>query len=109
MCGPPSDRRHQITHLSYLDDLKLYFSGEKDLKQSLKVVQEYTRDVGMELGADKCVVFHLRREHDDGSIFRHLDAEETYKYLGIEQQRAHDAPKVKATLRGKYRNLLRKI
>ena len=59
-----------------------------------------TRDVGMKLRADKCAVFHLRRGRSpefsenvqlaDGSIFRHLDAEETYKYLGIE--RAHDAP-----------------
>ncbi|KAJ3666625.1 hypothetical protein Zmor_002060 [Zophobas morio] len=61
----------------------------------------------MELGADKCAVFHLRRGRSpefsedvqlaDRSIFRHLDAEERYKYLGIQQQRAHDAPKLKET------------
>ena len=66
----------------------------------------------MELGADKCAVFHLRGGRSpefsedvqlaDGSMFRHLDAEEIYKYLALEQQRAHDAPKVKETFRGKY-------
>ena len=87
-CGPPSNRRHKVTHLFYMDDLKIYASGERDLHQSLRLVHEYTQAVGMELGLDKCAVAHFKRgrigdlgqdaQLVDGSILRHLNAGETY-------------------------------
>ncbi|XP_044261169.1 uncharacterized protein LOC123009112 [Tribolium madens] len=95
-CGPPSHRRHKVTHLFNMDDLKLYASGERELQQSLRVVQEYTHAIGMEFGTDKCVLVHIKRgrcgeygedeQLADGSILKHLNAGETYTYLGIEQR-----------------------
>ena len=108
-----------MTHLFYMDDLKLYASGEGDLQQALRVVQEYSRDTGLELGLDKCAVVHIKRgrlagfpedaQLTDGSILKHLDAGETYAYLGVEQSHVQEAQKTKDTLRGRYRHLLRRI
>lgn len=119
LCGPPNARRHRVSHLFYMDDLKIYASGESDLQNALRIVQDYTRDIGMEFGLDKCAVFHLRRgrcaelPHDvqlaDGCILKHLNAEETYAYLGLEQHGIQDATKTKESLRNRYRQLLRKI
>lgn len=102
-----------------MDDLKIYASGEGDLYNALRMVQEYTRDVGMELGLDKCAVFHVRRgrceglpidaQLADGCILKHLDAEETYAYLGVEQQGIQNASQTKESLRHRYEQLLRRI
>ena len=118
-CGPPGRREHKVTHLFYMDDLKLYATSQRDLQQSLKVVQEYTRDVGMEFGLDKCATLRLEKgrhgnnpENEqlvDGAILRHLEIGETYRYLGIDQHSTQDANGVKMALRSKYRQRLRKI
>lgn len=43
------------------------------------------------------------------SILHHLDAGETYTYLGVEQRGAHEVGKVKDAVRGKYRRRLQQI
>ena len=118
-CGTPGNRRHKVTHLFYMDDLKLYASGERDLHQSLGVVQEYTQAVGMEFGLDKCALVHLKRgrcgdygedaQLVDGSILHHLNAGESYTYLGVEQRSTQEVSVVKNALRGKYQHRLRQI
>lgn len=118
-CGPPANRVHKITHLFYMDDLKLYAMSQRDLEQSLKVVQEYSRDIGMELGLDKCAFLHLHRgrveelEDDveliDGNMIRQLHAGETYQYLGVAQSNTQDAGNVKKSLCDRYKKLLKKI
>nr|CAI5828319.1 unnamed protein product [Callosobruchus analis] len=80
-CGTPNHRRHRVTHLFYMDDLKLYASGQRDLQHALRVVQEYSHAIGMEFGTDKCAMVHLKKgrcgdseeeeQLGDGSILRH--------------------------------------
>jgi hypothetical protein len=118
-CGPPGRRRHKVTHLFYMDDLKLYASSQSDLQVALDTVQNYSAAVGMQLGLDKCAVLHIKRGRGvgngedlqlvDGSIIHHLDAGETYAFLGIAQNRLQDAHNVKKALRSKYKSLLRQI
>lgn len=119
MCGPPSNRVHKVTHLLYLDDLKLFANSEDQLQRSLNITGTYTRDVGMDFGLDKCAVVHLHRGRSvdintdaqlvDGSVIRHLGAEETYTYLGVPQRHLQDAQLLKTSLRNRYRRLLREI
>lgn len=45
----------------------------------------------------------------DGSILHHLDAGETYIYLGVEETHIQEAQRVKDALRSKYRQRLRQI
>ena len=118
-CGTPNSRRHKVTHLFYMDDLKLYASGQRDLQQSLRVVQEYSHAIGMEFGTDKCAMVHLKKgrcgdsedeeQLVDGSILRHLHAGDTYTYLGVAQRHIQEATMVKECLRRKYLHRLRQI
>nr|CAI5831945.1 unnamed protein product [Callosobruchus analis] len=118
-CGTPSHRRHKVTHLFYMDDLKLYASGQRDLQHALRVVQEYSHAIGMEFGTDKCAMVHLKKgrcedseEEEqlvDGSILRQLHAGDTYIYLGVAQRHVQEANTVKECLRRKYLHRLRQI
>lgn len=118
-CGPPTDRKHQVTHLFYMDDLKLYASSESSLSQALKSVHQYTKAIGMEFGLDKCAVIHCKRgrvpnydadaQLTDGSIVKHLDEEELYTYLGVGESHIQCVSAVKKALRGRYRHRLRQI
>nr|CAH7732997.1 unnamed protein product [Callosobruchus chinensis] len=119
-CGAPNRRRHQVTHLFYMDDLKLYAFGQRDIQHSLKVVQDYSHAIGMEFGTDKCAMVHLKKgrrgvkgEEDerlvDGSILRQLHAGDTYAYLGVAQSHIQEANIVKECLRRKYLQRLRQI
>lgn len=118
-CGPPGRRRHKVTHLFYMDDLKLFAFNQSELRNALDTVHSYSTAVGMKLGLDKCAVLHIKRGRGvgdgadvqlvDGSIIRHLDAGETYKFLGIAESRLQDASNVKKSLRSKYKALLRQI
>lgn len=119
MCGVPSKREHKITHLFYMDDLKLYASNAKDLRLALDTVRRYSEDIGMEFGLDKCATIHLAKgkisedKEDvqlvDGNAIRHLDDDEAYEYLGIPQRRMQEVRAVKERLTAKYRQTLRRI
>nr|CAH7741340.1 unnamed protein product [Callosobruchus chinensis] len=118
-CGAPNRRRHKVTHLFYMDDLKLYASAQRDLQHSLSVVQDYSHAIGMEFGTDKCAMVHLKKgrrgdsgEEErlvDGSILRQLHAGDTYTYLGVTQSHIQEAKIVKECLRRKYLHRLRQI
>ena len=61
MAGPPNCRTHRVTHLFYMDDLKVYASIESRHQQTLEVVLSFTHGIGMEFGLEKCAVIHLNR------------------------------------------------
>ena len=50
----------KITHLFYMDDLKLYGGGKNELDSTVKSTEYAAQAVGMELGAPKCGVAHIR-------------------------------------------------
>ena len=49
-----------VTHQMFVDDLKVYASGENGLEESLKVV-ERVNAIGMRVGAQKCATACLRK------------------------------------------------
>lgn len=69
--------------------------------------------MGMDLGMDKCSIYHLSRSGADDvaedvrlvyeSIIRHLDAEKCYKFLDVMQIG------VQGSLRNRYNACLRQI
>nr|CAH7767457.1 unnamed protein product [Callosobruchus chinensis] len=109
-CGAPNPRRHKVTHLFYMDDLKLYASAQRDLQHSLSVVQDYSHAIGMEFGAKGRRGDSGEEERlVDGSILRQLHAGDTYNYLGVAQSHIQEAKIVKECLRRKYLHRLRQI
>jgi len=82
-----------VTHLFFMDDLKVYAKGAKALRHTLELLDRGLRAVGMELGLRKCVVIHIKHKKyvseedyllpDDQKIKRCLRKVRNYQYLGI--------------------------
>ncbi|GJQ72611.1 hypothetical protein Trydic_g1276 [Trypoxylus dichotomus] len=119
MAGKPNNRKHKVTHLVYMDDLKIYAKNQHDLQKMLNVTQEYIHNTGMTFNANKCATYHLERGRSvmegesvsllDGSTIQHLQRNNSYTYLGIKQREIHDITTVKATLVERYKKTLRTI
>ena len=50
-----------INHLLYMDDFKLYNSSEKALKEPLNEVHQFSRDINMEFGINKCTKISINK------------------------------------------------
>jgi len=84
----------KISHLLYMDDLKLLGRNENDLKNEMKIVQTISKDINMNFGSEKCARICLKRgsvqsKMHEGSTFendiKEMDPRKAYKYLGIEE------------------------
>ena len=59
-----------MTHLLFMDDLKVYARDERAMKKALSTVDRVSKEVGMELGLHKCAVTNiLRGELQEGGAF----------------------------------------
>lgn len=107
----------KLNHLLYMDDVKLMASSKDQLEKLLKVVEEFSRDVGMEFGLDKCRTLHIQRGKiqpgsftmEDGQTIKSMEAGETYKYLGMKQARKLDHSTMKKEFTQEFVSRLRKI
>jgi hypothetical protein len=50
----------KISHLLYMDDLKLIAKSEKELQRQIQTVKTFSDDVHMEFGFEKCVKITLK-------------------------------------------------
>ncbi|XP_047539184.1 uncharacterized protein LOC125072598 [Vanessa atalanta] len=48
-----------ISHLIYMDDIKLYAKSDKDMKKLIEVTKEFSTDINMQFGLDKCKTIHI--------------------------------------------------
>lgn len=92
--GYSIDQTNKLTHLFYMDDLKLYARGRRHLEGELELVRQFSADIGMKFGLQKCAAVDVRkgklvREEDvtlsDGQIIESMGIEDRYKYLGVQQ------------------------
>lgn len=92
--GYTIDDRTKLTHLFYMDDLKLYARGKQHLEGLLEIVRKFSQDIGMSFGLQKCAAVHVKRgkmaeeeniKLSDGSEISCLKLDDRYKYLGIQQ------------------------
>ena len=107
-----------INHLLYMDDLKLYNSKEKSLKDQLTAVHQFSRDINMEFGIDKCAkISIIRGKHsptqeiqiDHNTSIRELDRDQIYKYLGIAEAAGLDHQSIRSKTKKEYFNRLKRI
>ena len=87
---------YNITHLFYMDDIKLYSVSRKKLDQLLEVVEIYSNDIRMTFGLDKCRIMDPinKRESEEvidrdrmGQENQEMEPWKTYRYLSVEQRR----------------------
>ena len=80
-----------ISHLLFVDDLKTYASDKKGAKLKLDLISQFTRDISMQFGSDKCAYLNIERGNQkslgkflnlDKTKLTELTEGECYKYLG---------------------------
>jgi hypothetical protein len=87
----------ELSHLFYMDDLKLYGNSAENLTKMVKKVESISTAINMKMNTKKCAVanFIPKRLREEGEVepdssesclgFPSLDEGGLYKYLGIEQ------------------------
>ncbi|RVE41550.1 hypothetical protein evm_013800, partial [Chilo suppressalis] len=107
-----------ISHLLYMDDLKLFAPTKLQLMELLKVTETFSKDINMEFGVDKCAVMHVKRgeivESDglqlsDSINIRSLSADETYKYLGMSEGLGINGADMKQSVQERFFGRLNKV
>ena len=98
----------RLSHLFYMDDLKLYAKNDSELEGLLKIVKGFSDDIGMEFGLDKCakatfkkgkLVSSVHTELDESTVIKDLENEKAYKYLGVDESDGIQHAKMKEKLR----------
>ncbi|CAF2088437.1 unnamed protein product [Rotaria magnacalcarata] len=98
--GTKTNMQLSLSHIFYMDDLKLYGNSRESLAKQIECVTSISKDIHMELNEKKCAVAHftpksLKKKQvpvnpvatvEKSINFPLLDAESVYKYLGIEQR-----------------------
>lgn len=103
-----------LTHLMYMDDIKLYSNNIDALYKLADITQTFSRDIHMEFGIDKCKTFSVRDgvvEQNNytlyaGAIVEALDQHSSYKYLGFQQLREIHQNRTKTEIIKKFTHRL---
>ena len=99
-----------------MDDLKLFAKNDQDLEGLLNKIKEFSSDIGMEFGLEKCTKASFVRGKlqkkssinlDIDTTIRDLDPEETYKYLGVNEGDGINHASMKEKIRKEYYRRIR--
>ncbi|EEB19129.1 reverse transcriptase, putative [Pediculus humanus corporis] len=108
----------KITHMLYMDDLKIYAKNEEELNKMLRTVQTFSSDINMKFGLEKCARINIVRgklkqkqniEDSEEELIKELDPGSSYKYLGIEENFGIANKEIKPRLKKEYFKRLRLI
>lgn len=61
LIGLQCDQNNTMTHLIYMDDLKLFAKDEAQLEGAIDLVKTFSSDINMQFGLDKCATTVYRR------------------------------------------------
>jgi hypothetical protein len=111
------ETNYRISHLLYMDDIKLYAGTEAHMKGMIQLLETFSRDTQMKFGLNKCKTQRIiRGKHqdegfqlEDGSFFEAMTVDDTYKYLGCEQGRRIEDGIIKERLVKEFYNRLKMI
>lgn len=104
---------HTISHLMYMDDIKLYSSTDRQLQYLLEITRTFSEDIHMSFGIDKCKTLHVDKtgklQKIDNSLsdqmtIQAMNDEEMYKYLGFDQAAITDNKAIKQSLTKLYKS-----
>jgi hypothetical protein len=108
----------KISHLLYMDDLKLIAKSEEELRKQIQTVKTFSDDIRMDFGLEKCAKITFKKGkliHSQNLVIdinreiQELEQEKTYKYLGIEESEGIQHQQMKERLKQEYRRRLRMI
>lgn len=111
---PGVQHTDKISHLWYVDDLKLYGESKKDIQQALNIVKIISNDVQMNFGLEKCRRMTISKgKYEEGNENQMIEGnitipemkrDELYKYLGMKQNIRIDHSKAKEEIKKKFYN-----
>ena len=118
IAGYKISRSQEITHLMYMDDIKLFAKDEKELDTLIHAVRIDSQDIGMGFGIEKCAMLVMKsgkrhmtdgmKQPNHGQIWT-LGENETYKYLGILEADTIKHVEMKDKIRKEYLRRIRKL
>ena len=83
----------KITHLLYIEDIKLFAASEDKVKRVMTVAKNGMESTGLKWNKKKCAVINVKRgqvEQGSGNMkiadlkpIKSLDQHNTYKFLGV--------------------------
>lgn len=99
--------RTRVSHLMYMDDLKLFAESENQLVSLINTTKFFSNDIRMQFGLDKCAVFKMKkgrvlRTMETVEDIKVLDSDNYYKYLGFQQNPGLEHTRIKSELKQKY-------
>ncbi|KAI5716587.1 hypothetical protein M8J76_009066 [Diaphorina citri] len=109
------DTSTKISHLLYMDDLKLFAETPAQLKHLLDITARFSKDIHMAFGLDKCGKIQIERgvqnntDQEDFHEIKDLEPEELYKYLGVKQNSKIDHGEIKRDLTTAYKKRVTKL
>ena len=113
-----SESKEKISHLLFMDDLKLYSRLEKGLESLAQTVRVFSQDMGMEFGIEKFAMLVMEKGKivksvgitlPDGKVFKSLQEGESYKCLGVLEADKFLEEKMKLNVSKEYIRKLRKV
>lgn len=112
-----SSTDQKLSHLMFMDDLKLYAPNDKQLKKLIDTVKQFSDDIKMSFGIDKCNKLTIIRgkvkqsnsaQLNNGEEVKSLNNQQYYKYLGFKEQHRM-SPATKAELKSEYFTRIKKV
>jgi hypothetical protein len=106
----------KISHLLYMDDLKLIAKSEEELQREIQTVKIFSDNIHMEFGLKKCAKHTLKRGKlissqslviDNNREIQELEQGKMYKYLATEESEGIQHQQMKDRLKQEYNRRLR--
>lgn len=110
--------KEEISHLFYMDDLKIFAKDHESMEKCIKIVEEFSEDIRMEFGIEKCATTEIKKGKvangkdiniKEGIVIRSLKTEEFYKYLGMDEKSGIKDKDMKEKVKREYFYRVKKI
>ncbi|KAI5744236.1 hypothetical protein M8J76_000423 [Diaphorina citri] len=106
-----------ISHLLYVDDLKIYARNNDELQSLLETTAIFSSDINMQFGIEKCATLEVKRGnivHQENielalTPFKFPSLESFYKYLGMSQDLVLNKSEAKEKVKNAYASRMKKI
>ena len=107
-----------LTYLFFVDDLKLFAPNLDQSKLQLDIVTQFSKDIGMEFGEDKCSYIYIEcgKKKTQGELIKvnevtikELEEGKRYRYFGQDKSIGYDGKLNKERVEKEYYRQVRRI
>jgi hypothetical protein len=101
----------KISHLLYMDDLKLIAKSEEEIQKQIQTVKTFSDDIHMEFGIEKCAKITFKRGKlthsqnlviDINRVIQELEQGKTCQHVWIKEGEGKEHQQLKERLKQEY-------